>query len=50
VACYLWNEQAGAHVGWSINVLTVRGDWIAEIASFIGAEHLARFGLPAALP
>ncbi|HEY2100354.1 MAG TPA: sigma-70 family RNA polymerase sigma factor [Pseudonocardia sp.] len=50
VGCYLWNEQAGAHVGWSINVLTVRGDRIAELTSFIGAEHLARFGLPAALP
>jgi hypothetical protein len=28
-------------------VLTVRGDRIAAIASFLGADHLAAFGLPA---
>ncbi|HUR05428.1 MAG TPA: nuclear transport factor 2 family protein [Nonomuraea sp.] len=39
VACYLWNDDAGAHVAWSINVLTLRGERIAEITSFIGPEH-----------
>ncbi|HEY3734089.1 MAG TPA: sigma-70 family RNA polymerase sigma factor, partial [Streptosporangiaceae bacterium] len=46
VAFYLWNEQAGAHVAWSITVLTLRGERIADIMSFLGAEHFAAFGLP----
>lgn len=49
VGCYLWDDAAGAHVGWSINVLALRGEQIADITSFIGPEHIARFGLPAAL-
>ncbi len=50
VACYLWNDEAGEHVAWSINVLTLRDDRIADIASFIGPEHFALLGLPASLP
>jgi len=50
VAAYLRNDDAGAHDFWSINVLTLRGERIAEVTSFIGAEHIAAFGLPAALP
>ena len=50
VGCYLWNDDAGAHLGWSINVLTLRGESIAEITSFIGPENIARFELPASLP
>lgn len=50
VVSYLWNGNAGAHLGWSINVLTLRGARIAEITSFIGPEHIARFGLPTSLP
>ncbi|MFE3450902.1 nuclear transport factor 2 family protein [Nonomuraea sp. NPDC059194] len=50
VGSYLRNDQAGAHVAWSINVLTLRGEHIAEITSFLGADHFPRFGLPAALP
>jgi RNA polymerase sigma-70 factor, ECF subfamily len=50
LACYLRNDGSDAHVGWSINVLTLRGDRIAEVTSFIGGEHFAAFGLPAALP
>ncbi len=53
LACYLRDDEAdgaGAHLGWSINVLTLRGDRIAEITSFIGVEHFAAFGLPASLP
>ncbi|HSK58850.1 MAG TPA: sigma-70 family RNA polymerase sigma factor [Actinomycetospora sp.] len=38
------------HTAWSIDVLTLRGDRIAAVTSFIGAEHHARFGLPASLP
>jgi RNA polymerase sigma-70 factor, ECF subfamily len=50
VGCYLWNNDADAHLSWSINVLTLRGEQIAEITSFIGPEHFAPFGLPASLP
>ncbi len=50
VAAYLWNDDAGRHVGWSINVLTLRGEQISEVTTFIGREHIARFGLPASLP
>jgi RNA polymerase sigma-70 factor (ECF subfamily) len=50
VGSYLWNDDAGVHLGWSINVLTLRDERIAEITTFIGADHIARFGLPASLP
>jgi RNA polymerase sigma-70 factor, ECF subfamily len=49
VACYLWDDAAGRHLAWAINVLTLRGDLIAEITAFIGAEHFAPFGLPESL-
>ncbi|GAA3344881.1 sigma-70 family RNA polymerase sigma factor [Amorphoplanes nipponensis] len=32
---------------WSITVLTLRGDRIAELTSFLGAEHFGPFGLAA---
>jgi RNA polymerase sigma-70 factor (ECF subfamily) len=50
VGSYLWNDDARAHLSWSIDVLTVRDERISEITSFIGAEHFALFGLPAAFP
>jgi RNA polymerase sigma-70 factor (ECF subfamily) len=31
-------------------VLTLRGEHIAEITSFLGPDHFAPFGLPASLP
>ncbi len=46
VGCYLWNSDAGEHVAWSINVLTLRDERIAEITSFIGREHFVALGLP----
>jgi RNA polymerase sigma-70 factor (ECF subfamily) len=49
VGCYLWNDEAHAHVAWSINVLTLRGEQIAEITSFLGPENFAALGLPASL-
>ena len=49
VASYLRGGEVGEHLGWSINVLTLRGDRIAEVTSFIGPEHFERFGLPASL-
>ena len=48
VAAYLWDEAAGTHAAWSINVLTLRGDRLSEVTSFIGREHFEDFGLPLA--
>lgn len=50
VGFYLRNDDAGPHLSWSITMLTLRGEHIAEITSFIGPEHFALFGLPASLP
>lgn len=50
VGAYLWDDHVGTHVGWSITVLTLRGEKITEITTFIGPEHIARFDLPASLP
>ncbi|PXY30896.1 sigma-70 family RNA polymerase sigma factor [Prauserella muralis] len=49
VACYLWNDAAGAHAAWSINVFTVRGERIAGITSFVDPGWFPLFALPAAL-
>ena len=46
VACYLRRTDAGEYLAWSVNVLTLRGDRIAEVTSYVGAEHVAYFGLP----
>jgi RNA polymerase sigma-70 factor (ECF subfamily) len=50
VASYLWTEEARAHMGWSINVLTLRRGHIAAITSFLGGDHFVAFGLPDSLP
>jgi RNA polymerase sigma-70 factor (ECF subfamily) len=50
MACYLWDDAAGAHQAWAVNVLTLRDDRIAGITSFLGRGHVMAFGLPAALP
>jgi RNA polymerase sigma-70 factor (ECF subfamily) len=49
VAFYIGNAASRMHVAWSITVLTLRGEHIAEITSFLGREHFPPFGLPAAL-
>lgn len=45
VAFYLGEDADGPHTPWSITVLTLRGDRIAGITSFLGAD-VAAFGLP----
>ncbi|MEV7005696.1 sigma-70 family RNA polymerase sigma factor [Streptosporangium sp. NPDC051022] len=50
VGSYLWDDEAGAYLGWSIDVLTLRAERIAEVTSFVGSGHFAEFGLPAELP
>jgi RNA polymerase sigma-70 factor, ECF subfamily len=49
VACYLWDDEAGAHVAWAIDVLTLRGEQIDAVTAFIGREHFALLGLPDSL-
>jgi RNA polymerase sigma-70 factor (ECF subfamily) len=49
VACYLRPGPDGPYAGWAVNVLTLHGDRIAAITSFIGAEHFALLGLPESL-
>ncbi|WP_202918864.1 sigma-70 family RNA polymerase sigma factor [Saccharothrix deserti] len=50
VAAYLWNEEAGAFLAWSIDVLTLRDELISEITAFVGPEHFPAFDLPPSLP
>ncbi|MGV9295104.1 sigma-70 family RNA polymerase sigma factor [Amycolatopsis sp. NPDC003676] len=49
VAFYLGGSATAAHEAWSITVLTVRGDRICDLTSFLGAEHFPAFGLPASV-
>jgi RNA polymerase sigma-70 factor (ECF subfamily) len=50
VGCYLLDEDSGIYEGHVLDVLTLRGDRIAEVTAFIGPDVLPRFGLPARLP
>ena len=50
VASYLCPDGADVYTPWSIDVLTLRGDRVAGVVSFLGADHVARFGLPGSLP
>ncbi|MFC5140839.1 sigma-70 family RNA polymerase sigma factor [Actinomycetospora rhizophila] len=51
VGCYTWDEDAQVWRGMVLDVLTLATDGrIAEVTAFIGAEHVARAGLPATLP
>ena len=49
VAFYLGAGASSPHDAWSITVLTLRGNRIAEITSFLGPGHFTPFGLPASL-
>ena len=46
VAFYLGADASGPHDAWSITALTLRGNRIAEITSFLGPDHFTPFGLP----
>ena len=43
---YIWNREREAFMAHSISVLTLDGEAIAEVTSFLGAELVPRFGLP----
>jgi RNA polymerase sigma-70 factor (ECF subfamily) len=49
VGCYMWDEQAGVYKAYVLDMLTLRGDRIAEVTAFIGPDVLQRFGLPSEL-
>ncbi|MBO3086042.1 sigma-70 family RNA polymerase sigma factor [Cellulomonas fengjieae] len=50
VASYLRRPDDDVHRAWSLDVLTLRGDLVAELTAFIGVEHFEAFGLPDTLP
>jgi RNA polymerase sigma-70 factor, ECF subfamily len=46
VGCYLWNAEQQHYDACVLDVLTVRGDLIAEVTGFATPRLFARFGLP----
>ncbi len=50
VGCYIWDAERGDFEAGVIDVLTLRGDRIAEVTAFLGGERFPRFGLPERLP
>jgi RNA polymerase sigma-70 factor, ECF subfamily len=50
VGCYMWDEARGDFGAAVLDVLTVRGERIADVVGFVGPERFPRFGLPARLP
>lgn len=49
-AWYRWDEDHETYRAEVLEVLTLRGERVAAVTAFIGAEPFARFGLPDALP
>lgn len=47
LALYLWDPDAGTHLPWTVTVLTLRDEQVAEVTSFLGADTFVDFGLPA---
>jgi RNA polymerase sigma-70 factor, ECF subfamily len=46
VGCYVWDAERGDYEAAVLDVLTLRGDRIAEVTGFIAPRLFARFGLP----
>lgn len=49
VAAYLRRDGEEGHRAWAVNILTMRGDAISAVTSFIGEHHFRAFGLPPSL-
>jgi RNA polymerase sigma-70 factor (ECF subfamily) len=49
VGCYMWDDEQARYAAGVLDVLTLRGDRIAEVTGFVNPALFARFGLPAAL-
>jgi RNA polymerase sigma-70 factor (ECF subfamily) len=45
VGCYTWDSAAGAWVAEALDVLTLRGDRIADVTAFRSPEVFRRLGL-----
>jgi len=43
---YQWHEQRRAYVPLALDVLTLRGDAVAAVVSFVGQNAFAGFDLP----
>ena len=50
VGCYVWNAQEQSYTAAVLDVLTLRGDRIAEVTAFVTPRLFARFDLPDRLP
>lgn len=50
VGCYEWDEVAQAYVAQVIDVLTLDGEQIAAVTSFVDPSLFPRFNLPTRLP
>jgi RNA polymerase sigma-70 factor (ECF subfamily) len=50
VACYVGESAEAMHHAWSINVLSLRGERIREITSFLDPALFTTFGLPLTKP
>ena len=47
---YRWDEEWQSFLPRSLSVLTLDGEGIAEITTFLGPELLSSFGLPHEVP
>jgi RNA polymerase sigma-70 factor, ECF subfamily len=50
VGCYVWSAQEQSYTAAVLDVLTLRGDRIAEVTAFVTPRLFARFDLPDRLP
>ena len=49
VGFYVLDRAQGLHLPLAIDVLSIRGELVAEVTAFRAPESFARFGLPATL-
>ena len=50
VACYAWDDDAGAYLAAVMDVLTLDGEQITAVTAFVDPSLFSRFDLPARLP
>jgi RNA polymerase sigma-70 factor, ECF subfamily len=50
VGCYLWNPATRSHVACVLDVLTLDGERIGAVTSFVTPEIFPQFGLPPEMP
>jgi RNA polymerase sigma-70 factor (ECF subfamily) len=50
LGCYVWSAQEQSYTAAVLDVLTLRGDRIAEVTAFVTPRLFARFDLPDRLP